>query len=221
MSATTVISHLKSLLVKAEEVPLKFSKISPTDSQWDILKDLGTSFSEAAKKVSSEIQVLMDSRAERAWKDSEMHRQHVRTLRGELFTDGRLNNAHIFRRNIITIFEGPKDSCFDSDDLKSKKASTRKRCKQIRGLSPGGVISWAMAFPPSRWAGGAMASDLFTCILNDIEPELTQPWPQTIREMLHALRNDEGFLQESLDYDNLLKGTLASCVVEQQETNND
>jgi hypothetical protein len=208
MSAITVISHLKSLLVKAEEVPSKFAKLYPTDIQWDELKDLGMSFSEAANKVSTEIQVLMKSRAERAWKDSEPHRLRVQNLRGELFADGRLKQAHIFRRNITTIFEGPKDSSFDSEDVKFRKASTRRRCEQIRGLSPDGVISWAMAFSPSVWAGGAMAEDIFTCLLNDIDPELIQPWPRTIRETLHTLRKDEESLQESGHYNNLLKGEL-------------
>jgi hypothetical protein len=215
MSATTVISHLKSLLVKAEEIPSKFAKLYPTDIQWDILKDLGMSFSEAANNISSEIQVLMNSRAERAWKDSEPHRLRVQNLRGELFADGRLKQAHIFRRNIVTIFEGPKDSSFDSEDVKSKKASTRRRCEQIRGLSPDGVISWAMAFQPSVWAGGAMASDTFTCLLNDIGPELIQPWPQIIRETLHKLRKDKESLQKSVHYNNLLKGALARSAIEE------
>jgi hypothetical protein len=216
MSTTSVISQLKGLLVKAEELPSKFSKIYPTNGQWDILSDLSMSFSKAAKKIEDEIQVLMNSRAERAWKESEAHRLRAQTLRGDLFANGRLKHAPVFRRNIITIFDGPKDSIFDSEDMKFKKASTRKRCEQLRGLSPDGVISWAMAFAPSLWAGGTMASDVFTCLLDDIEPELVQPWPQTIRETLHALRKDEESLQKSLEYDNLLNGTSPNCVTDEQ-----
>lgn len=220
MSATTIISQLKGLLVKAEGLPSKLSKVYPTDGQWDVLSDLSVSFSEAAKKVGDEIRVLMESRAERAWKESETHRLRAQTLRGDFFANGQLKHASVFRRNIITIFEGPKDSIFDSEDLKLRKASTRKRCELIRGLSPDGVISWAIAFAPSLWAGGTMSSDVFTCLLDDIDPELVQTWPQTIRDTLHALRKDEESLQKSLEYDNLLEGTSTSCVVAVQRANN-
>ena len=44
-------------------------------------------------------------------------------------------------RNIITIFKGPKDLKFDSEDVKFRKESTHKRYELIQGLSPNGVIS--------------------------------------------------------------------------------
>jgi hypothetical protein len=184
----------------------KFGKVYPTDDQWNTLTELSLSFSEAAKKVEDEIWMLKESRTERAWKESEEHRLNAQSLRGDLFAKGRLKNSHIFRRNIVTIFEGPKDSKFDSEDLKIRKESTRKRCELIRGLTPDGVISWAVAFAPTLWTGGSMASDVFTCLLDDIEPELVQTWPPTIREMLHLLREDEEALQSCPDYDGFLKG---------------
>jgi hypothetical protein len=136
------------------------------------LTELSLSLSEAAKKVEDEIRMLKESRSERAWKESQEYRFNAQSLRGDLFAKGRLKNPHIFRRNIVTIFEGPKHLKFDTEDLKIRKESTRNRCKLIRGLSPDGVISWAVAFAPTLWAGGSMASDVFTCLLNDIEPGL-------------------------------------------------
>jgi hypothetical protein len=70
------------------------------------------------------------------------------------------------------MFEGPKDSKFDSKDIKFRKESTRKRSELIRGLSPDRVISWAMAFAPTLWGRGLMSLDVFTCLLDDIEPKL-------------------------------------------------
>jgi hypothetical protein len=206
MSATTVLSQLKGLLEKTEQLKAKFCKVYPTNDQWDTLSDLSLRLSEAAKMVQDEIRVLKESRTERAWKESEGHRSNAQSSRGDLFAKGRLKHPAVFRRNIITIFEGPRDSRFDSEDVKFRKESTRKRCELIRGLSLDAVISWALAFAPTLWAGGSMASDVFNCLLDDIEPELVQRWPPVIRDTLHMLREDEESLQKSPEYGEFLKG---------------
>src|SRR5205823_4666448 len=101
----------------------------------------------------------------------------------------------VFRRNILLIFEGPKASVFDSEDIKLRKESTQKRCDMIRKLSSDGIISWAVAYPPTQWAGGIMASDVFDCLTDDIEPNVVQTWPPVIRDTLHKLKEDETHLQ--------------------------
>jgi hypothetical protein len=45
--------------------------------------------------------------------------------------NNRLKQLVIFRRNIIIIFKGPKDSRFDLEDIKLRKESIYKRCKLI------------------------------------------------------------------------------------------
>jgi hypothetical protein len=117
-----------------------------------------------------------------------------------------LKQPVIFRRNIVTIFEGSKDLRFDSEDVRLRKESTRKRCELIRSLGFDGVISWAMAFPPTVWAGGLMALDVFTCLLDDIEPEMVQTWPPVIRDILHMLIEDEVSLKKSPGYEEFVKG---------------
>ena len=87
-----------------------------------------------------------------------------------------------------------------------RKESTRKRCELIQSLSSDGVISWAMAFPPTVWAAGLMSSDVFTCLLNNIEPEMVQTWPPVIRDTLHMLTEDEVSLKESPGYDEFIRG---------------
>jgi hypothetical protein len=206
MSANIVLSQLKSLLEKTKILKGKFSKVYPTDDQWDTLGDLSSELSAAAKMVQDEVQVLKESRSERAWKESEEHRSKAQSCRGDLFANGRLKQPVIFRRNIVTIFEGPKDSRFDSEDTKLRKESTRKRCELIQSLSFDGVISWAMAFPPTVWAAGSMSSDVFTCLLTNIEPEMVQTWPPVIRDTLHMLTEDEVSLKESPGYDEFIRG---------------
>lgn len=187
---------------------LKFDKIYPTEDQWNTLCDLSKSLVTAATTIADKIRLLRESRAERAWKDSQKLRQHAMSCKGDVLGNGRLKHSPVFRRNIITIFEGPKESMFDSEDTKIRKDTTRQRCEQIRALSPDGLISWAIAFAPSVWAGGSMATDIFTCLLDDIEPQQQPSWPRVIDETLQMLLKDEVALQKSQEYKDFLEGEL-------------
>ena len=149
MSATVALSQLTALIEKSEQLRGKFRKIYPSDQQWNTLGDLGSKLSDVAVKLQEEIRVLKRSRTERAWQESEKHRSHAQLARGDLFAKGRLPQSAVFRRNILMIYLGPKNSTFDSEDVKFRKESTRRRCEIIRGLSPDGIISWAIAYAPT------------------------------------------------------------------------
>ncbi|KAJ6037881.1 hypothetical protein N7499_004135 [Penicillium canescens] len=212
MSAAAVVSQLRGLLEKANLLIPKVSKIYPNEEQWEALGDISKSLTTTATRMENKIRESKESRAERAWKESEKLRSHALACKGELLTNGRLKQPPVFRRNIITIFEGPKDSKFDSEDVKVRKALTRQRCEQIRQLSPSGVISWAMAYAPSLWAAGSMSMEIFTCLLDDIEPNQRPPWPSIVGETLHMLLDDEEFLSASLEYREFLKGPSTTIV---------
>lgn len=206
MSATVVLSQLTTLVEKSEQLREKFRRVYPTIDQWNTLSDLSSKLADAATKLQEETRMLRESRTERAWQESEKHRSHAQSARGDLFAKGRLVQSAVFRRNIVTIFLGPKDSTFDSEDTKFKKESTRRRCVTIRGLSPDGVISWAIAYAPTLWAGGSMPSDVFDCLVDDIEPEVVQTWPAVIQDTLHKLKEDEESLHRSPEYSEFLAG---------------
>jgi hypothetical protein len=206
MSAAAVVSQLRGLLEKSNSLIPKLGKIYPNDEQWETLDDISEELAATAASIGNRIRDLKESRAERAWKESEDLRSHALGCKGDLLANGRLKQSPVFRRNIITIFEGPKDSKFDSEDIKLRKAATRQRCEQIRRLSPSGVISWAISFAPSLWAAGSMGMDMFTCLLDDVEPDRCPPWPSIVRETLYMLLEDEELLQKSLDYQNFLRG---------------
>jgi hypothetical protein len=57
-----------------------------------------------------------------------------------LIDNRKLEYPAVFRRNIVLVFAGPKDSVFDSGNIKKRKAATRQRCKRIRKLSPDRVV---------------------------------------------------------------------------------
>ncbi|KJZ69865.1 hypothetical protein HIM_10739 [Hirsutella minnesotensis 3608] len=208
MSAASVLSQLRSLVEKAEHLMPKLDKIYPTEEQWSGLHDFSKKLTANATILNNKIQILKETRADRAWKESEKLRAQALACQGDLLTNGRLKQLPVFRRNIITIFEGPKNSKFDSEDIRARKVMTRQRCEKIRQLSHDGILSWAITFAPSLWAGGSMATDIFTCLLDDIEPERPPSWPSVIRETLYMLQEDEEGLQLSLEYENFLKGTV-------------
>lgn len=209
MSAASVLSQLRSLVEKSNHLILKFERIYPTEEQWDTLRDMSTKLATTATTIQERIRALEKSRADRAWKESEELRSHALACKGDILANGRLKQSPVFRRNIVTVFDGPKDSKFDTDDAKIRKATTRQRCAQIRLLSPDGIISWAIAFAPSLWAGGSMATDIFKCLLDDVEPDRRLSWPLVVRKTLHTLLEDEEALQNSIEYRSLLKGKFA------------
>ena len=175
MSAAAVISQLRGLLEKANRLIPKLIKIYPNEEQWEILGDISEKLSATAARMENKIQESKESRTERAWKESEKLRSHALECKDDLLTNGQLKQSPVFRRNIVTIVDGPKNSKFDSAEIKLRKTATQQRCEQIRRLSPSGVISWAIAFAPSLWAGGSMATDIFTCLLDEIEPDQRPP----------------------------------------------
>ena len=206
MSTASVVSQLRTILAKAEQLIPKLGKVYPTEEQWGVLGELSVKLGATAAKIGDSIRIMKESRSHRAWKESEKLRSQASSCKGDLLTNGRLKQPAVFRRNIITIFEGPKDSKFDSEDVKLRKAATRQRCEQIRRLSSDGVVSWAISFAPTVWAGGSVGSDIFICLLDGIEPELPLSWPSVVQETLKMLLEDEEALQRCPEYQAFLEG---------------
>jgi hypothetical protein len=205
MSVANVVSQLRGLVDKANTLIPKFAKVYPSEQQWEDLGSLSEQLAMAANKIKKDIRESKESRGQRAWKESEKLRSQALACKGELLTTGRLKLPPVFRRNIVTIFEGPKSSKFDSEENKLRKASTLQRCKQIRQLSPSGVVSWAISFAPTVWAAGSMPTDIFNCLLDDIEPDCRPSWPSVVRETLYILQEDEKALQHSEAYQEFLR----------------
>ena len=156
---------------------------------------------------------LKESRAKEARQESEKHRSYAQLAKESLFAKGRLPQPVIFRRYIIMVFLGPKDSTFDSEDMRFRKEATRRRCGTIRCLHFDGMILWALAYAPTVWAGGSMASDIFDCLVRDTESELVQSWPAMIKDTLHKLQEDDESLRSSPEYNQMLGGLICKPMV--------
>ena len=149
MSVSVLLSQLTSLVEKPEQLRGRLQRTYPTSDQWHTLSDLSSKLSNAATKLREEVRELKESREKRAWQESEKYRSNAQLAKGNLFAKGRLPHPAVFRRNVTTIFLGPKDSTFDSEDTKFRKEATRRRCQIIRSLDSDGLISWAIAYAPT------------------------------------------------------------------------
>jgi hypothetical protein len=191
-----VVSQLRNILEKAKN--LKLPKVC-TGEQLESLSCLSEALESTAKTLREEVQQLRESRKARAWRESEKHRVHAQSSVRELLASRQFKQPYLFQRTIKAIFKGPQDSAY-------RMEATSKRCEQIRKLSPDGIISWAISFAPTIWAGGSMSWDVFDCLIDSIESKLTQQWPSVVADTLHFLSHHEECLKTSSDYKDFLEG---------------
>lgn len=204
---STAISHLESLVQKAESIAESICNVNVCQSkeQYCSLEALSSRLQEAAAKVAGGVARLEEGRAERTREEGRKFLSQAETTRESIIKNNQLKSIPAFRKSIALIFEGPKDSALDAGWIKSRNKQTRKRCEVIRELNPDGVISWAAALAPSVWSASCMQSYIFDYLIEEMEPEEAQVWPSKIGEILHVFRVEESFAQ-SQEYYKFLTG---------------
>jgi hypothetical protein len=210
MSAAIAIAWLSDFVRDLDTNIAGLNDEPCTEDELIALEVLGAKLDDAARAIQKKTGSFSRPREGPAWEASAKLRSQAHSTIASLIDDGKLNSKIVFRRNIIMIFGGPKDSDFDSDQAKSRKSNTRTRCERIRKLSPDGVIAWAASYNPTSWAAGAVGKDIFECLIKDIEPDSIQNWPPFIHEIVQKLRTDE-ILQYSLEYDEFVNGEYMDC----------
>lgn len=206
MTARAITATLKTFVKKVEDLKARIQVLRPDDDQWVHLEGMSLQLAEVTKGLCNEIRTQRGQRKQRAWEESETFRTQLAKARDNQLARAQLKNPPAFKRNITTIFRGPKPSTFDNDDKKSKKAQTTRRCEQIRRLTTDGIVSWAIAFPTTTWEGGSMSTDMFAVLINNVEPELPLSWPPVVLNTLQLLPNDEPYLNTCPAYQLLLNG---------------
>lgn len=150
---STAISHLESLVQKAESVAESICKVNVCQSkeQYCSLATLSSRLQDAAAKVAGRTERLEEGRAKQIREEGGKFLSQAETTRASIIENNQLKSIPAFRKSIALIFEGPKDSALDPGWIKSKNKQTRMRCEAIRELNHDGVISWASALAPSVW----------------------------------------------------------------------
>ena len=67
----------------------------------------------------------------------------------------------------------------------------QKRCSRIQQLSPDGIVSWAIAYPPTTWGPCFMPNEIFDCLVEDIELRDRKNWPDAVCQTLSRLKDGE------------------------------
>lgn len=203
MTTCTYLSQLDALAKKVESFiqSLQSAEIHPSKDQYTTFKTLSLRLSDAAAAVPVGIEALKKRQTESCEEGTKLISQAL-SDRNDLT---HLKNRGVFARNLKLFFGGPQDSAIDSDTIKARKTLTRERCERICSLSPGGLISWAVAFAPSLWTANLMSNKTFDCVEELIEPQGPVVWPSEIYDVLSAL-GDEDPLRGSHKYHEFLKG---------------
>ncbi|KND89335.1 hypothetical protein TOPH_06086 [Tolypocladium ophioglossoides CBS 100239] len=191
----TVIDQLSDITRNLDALALAMRDISFTETESQTLDALAASLKDAVVVIESKAGSCRRLWSEQAWKDSEEHRIKAQTTIVALLTNGKLRNSAVFRRNIKLIYQGPPHSEFDSKDTKWRKEVIQKRCRKIQQLSPDGVVSWAIAYPPTSWGPCFMPNDIFDLCetllkLKDGEAQGCTGLEQLVHELAHPSQRE-------------------------------
>jgi hypothetical protein len=206
MSTPTVVSQLSNLVHNLESWAARLSDSQPhyTNHELSDLDALAARLANAASCIQRKTGSYKPSCRPEIWDASEKLRNQAQSAVEALVRGGTFKQPVLFRRNMILIFGGVQCSDFDSNEMKSRKATTNTRCKQLRSLKASSIVAWAVSYKPTSWAAGCMGKDMFDCLLEITEAKSVVPWPPVVLEVLHKLHNNG--LQQSTDFINFLRG---------------
>jgi hypothetical protein len=165
---------------------------------------LAAKLGDAAVAIQKATGSFKPSREGLAWRASESLMKRAQSDVRTVLAEGKLKNVSAFKRNIILIFDGPKQSALDSQEMTSRKAQTKRRCERIRKLSADGILAWALSYTATEWGAGAMRNDVFDCLLEEIDPRNVEKWPASVCELLQKIR--EANFRDSSDFDLFVNG---------------
>lgn len=189
MSAIT--NRLNSIARELDTLNSAMRGISLSETDLQTLDTIAASLKDIVVVIESRTGSRKRLWTEQTWKNSEQHRLKAQHMVATVLSSGKLRNPAVFRRNIKLIYVGPPQSEFDSKDATWRKDVIHKRCSRIQQLSPDGIVSWAIAYPPTTWGPCFMPNDTFDCLIEDIEPRDRKKWPEAVTETLSRLKRGE------------------------------
>lgn len=211
MATDITMAQLRSLLTTVDGLTTKFDKLHPTEEQWKTLCGLANNLLTKVTELHTRVGQARNDSAVKARAETEGLRNDAQNTRAMVLSDG-LKGRHqrTFRTNITVIFMGPPQNSFQAESQRKRNEVARKRCEELRQLSPDGIISWALAYPASLWAGSArLRPDHFACLAEHIEPDLPVHWPRDVRETLRLLEVDSKELQSCIPFKTFREGKSA------------
>ncbi|KAJ5418099.1 uncharacterized protein N7487_001649 [Penicillium crustosum] len=186
-----IINQLNSVARDLDALNLAMRDISLSGTDLQTLETVAANLKDIIVVIEAKAGLRKRPWMEQAWKDSEPYRLKAQSIIATVLSKGRLHNPAVFRRNIKLIYCGSQQSEFDSKDTKWRRGVVQKRCSRIQQLSPDGIVSWAIAYPPTTWGPCFMSNDTFDCLIEDIEPRDRKKWPDAVCQTLSRLKDGE------------------------------
>lgn len=191
LGMATTIDRLNTIAKDLDDLNLVLQDVSLSGTDLQTLDGIVANLKDIVVVIESKLGPRKRLWMEQTWKDSEPHRLKAQSTIATVLSTGKLRNSAIFRRNIKLIYCGPPQSEFDSKDTKWRRGIIQKRCSRIQQLSPEGIVSWAIAYPPTTWGPCFMSNEMFDCLIEDIEPRDRKKWPGIVYETLSRLKDRE------------------------------
>lgn len=204
MSVSTFATQLEALCrrINTTRNKLQAAKIRSTKSKIRVLQALAKKITQAATELSESIGTSIESQGKHPTDEGIKLLAQTRQYLAEDQV-----NVTILKRNLVLIFEGPKDSALDSTHIKARKKTLRERCRIVCDLQPDTIVKWARSFPPSAWSPGIMSQATFDFLVDELESEEKHALPSSVCSVLHTLETEEP-LDRNYKYKNFVKGKL-------------
>lgn len=202
MTTGTLISQLEALCrrINVMRDKVQATEMRLTKSKLKTIQSLGSKITQATTDLSETIQSMESTREKPPTDDAIKLLGQAKQCEAE-----KKPNVTILKRNLILIFEGPKFSVLDSNQIKARKRVLRDRCSTLRGLYPHAIVRWARNFPPSVWTTGTMSEPTFDYLVEALNSEDECTLPTGIYAILQAL-GDEDPLMQSCEYRSFVEG---------------
>lgn len=186
-----IINQLNSVARGLDALNLAMRDITFSGTDLQTLESVAANLKDLIVVLESKTGPRKGPWTERTWKNSEPYRLKAHSVIATVLSEERLHTPAVFRRNIKLIYCGSSKTEFDSKDTKWRKDVIQKRCSRIQQLSPDGIVSWAIAYPPTTWGPCFMPNEIFDCLIEDIEPRDRKKWPDAVCQTLSRLKDGE------------------------------
>jgi hypothetical protein len=186
-----VIKKLQSMIQKVEKLGKTVTTLSPKPDEWQEIKSLALKLTQVATCLAQDVEISKTSRDVLLQQTAQEAKEKAQSHLADISNEGRLRYPKIFRKTIIQVFNGPKNSPYHTKTEQGRNAITSERSAVLRGLNADGIISWAISYNASSWIGGKMGWDVFYNLAQDIEPSERQSWPDEVIEILGTLQEHE------------------------------
>ena len=163
-SITALVDDLEDQLGSLDAVPCTNNEVAHLNGLSERLQKLGS--------------ILLDKVAStkynsRIWEAGVALRLEMLLATSKVIFTQEVCRLEAFTQSIEVILDPSKGTVKDFG-LSRATRKYQERCKQIRGLSPDGIVSLALTFRPIQWAAHRMSINLFNCFLDTIEPDQGQ-----------------------------------------------